>query len=284
MPLLRINKDFSTIMNNAMQRIENSEVLTEISRGGVARLLLAVFNEEFAKSHPDQPDGLYDILKRDLLQAYLSYATEDALDAIGNMLYCKRIVDEDDERYRWRISQQMLSLATSNEMAVRLACLSVPGVDDVVMRPFTHGTGSGSIYIINNDPNALPGLIEQVSTAARQAGAFGTRIEAFSPRFLKVAIRIRVFFFREVSDLDRELISNTIKIEVEDYLRKLNGGEELDVPYIKELVAKASDQILDQEIYYLTINNEPVLPVKQTCAWNERFIPTDLEEAVIISH
>ncbi len=266
-----------------MNRLANSEELSEISRGGVTRLLLAIFNEEFAKSSESNVDGFYDTLKKELVQAFLSYAGEDALDAIGYMMYCKRYVDEKDEPYRYRISQQLLSMATSNETAVRLACLSVPGVDDVIMKAYTHGTGSGSIYVINKDPAELPNLIKQVTTAARMVGGWGTRIDVFQPRFLNVEIRIRIIFYKDVSELDQNLIRGTAKISTEDYLASRNAGEPLDVKYIEEIVSKISLEISEVQIYYLTVNEETVLLVKQLCAWNERFIPTRKGNAVIIS-
>lgn len=280
--MLNIDKDYNVIMSNALARLENSPV-SGVSKGAVAKLLLAIFNEEFAKSQDSGVDGFYDILKREIVQAVLSKAVGGNLDAIGNMMDCVRNTLESDENYRWRISQQLKNLATANEVAVKLACLSVAGVDDVIMKPYTYGTGSGSIYVVTSTPSLLDSIVPLVQTAAAKAGAFGSRIEVFKPRLVEVIFRARVIFYKDTLTADQKLLRSAIKGTVESYINSLLPGAPLDVPWLKETIAKTSDRISETVIYELYIDGEPVLPVTQQCAWNERFVVSSEADAVVIS-
>lgn len=280
--MLLIDKDFNTIMNSALKRLENSKI-ARASKGEIARLLLAVFNEEFARGPDSNQDGFYDILKKEIVQAFLSYAMGSNLNAIGRMMNCIRNPEEEDTTYRWRISMQLRTLATANEMAIRLACLSVNGVDDVVLMPYTHGTGSGSIYIVSSNPEIIDDLIYPVQNAASAAGAFGNRIEVFKPRLLEVAIRMRLLFYKDTPEIDRHMLRSIVKSYIEDFINSLNIGNTFDIIEMKQTILRTNEQIAEVEIYYLTVNQDPVLAVKQHCAWNERFVESQEPSSIIVS-
>lgn len=278
MPLL-IQKTMDDLMQAAMARLAKTPI-TETGPGGVARLLLAVFNEQLATDAPDG-EGFYKKLEVAHAQAFLSTAEGQYLDLIGMLLNCKRLDGESDDDYRYRISKQTLTLAAANQTAIRLAALSVPGVKDVLMKPFTHGTGSGSLYVITDDPSQTASVIAQVQAAVDEVAAYGVRVHVFAPTTIPVEMRIRLIFDKKASEMEKKLIRNQATQALKDYINSRGPGEAIVINEIVQRVMQVSDLIFDIEILSMAVNHRPVLITNQTCAWNERFVESSRPGALV---
>ena len=122
--------------------------------GAVAKLFMNIVNKHIA--------NLYNTLTVNHLRAFVSTADGDALDAIGLLLQCFRLAGETDDNYRYRITQQCLVLATSNETAIRLTALTVDGVKDVVLKPYSMGAGSFTVIVLSDEDVTSTGILEAV--------------------------------------------------------------------------------------------------------------------------
>jgi uncharacterized phage protein gp47/JayE len=266
MPLL-IQKSMIELMQSAMSRLANTPI-SETSAGGIARLLLAVFNNQLASDS----DGLYKTLSTAHAQSFLSTADGGSLDLIGELLACAREVNEPDGDYRYRISKQTLTLASANATAIRLAALSVEGVKDVIMKPYTHGTGSGSLYVITDNPSQAALVLGQVQNAVEDVMAYGVRISTFSPLTLPVEIYARLIFDKKASDLDQRLVRNQATQALKDYVNSRGPGESLVINEMIQRLMQVSDLIHDVEIIRFSVSDRPVVVTNQSCIWNERFV------------
>lgn len=272
--LLLIDKSFDTLMAETLADLQNTSI--NDGPGGVARLLLSKVNEKLST--------FYDALQLKHTEAFLSKAKGPTLDLIGELLNCTRLPGESDEEYKYRIHQQPLSLEKANETAIRLAVLSVPGVVDVVMREFTHGTGSFSVYPILNDPYTWNAeLIAQIKQKIESVKAYGTRAVVMQPRLAYVELKGRLILDGKVSDMDKVLIQNDATQAVRQYINTLKPGEVLEIRKVINLVMNVSPYIMDVEIYHFMINNKAMLPVDQESAWNERFVEAPTPHSILFS-
>ena len=132
-------KTFEELKDEAT--VDLTSVGFSTSPGSIAKLFLNIVNKNIA--------NLYNTLTVNHLRAFVTTSDGEALDAIGVLLHCTRLKDETDDNYRYRITQQCLTLATSNETAVRLTALTVEGVEDVILKSaFSSSIIYGDVSII----------------------------------------------------------------------------------------------------------------------------------------
>lgn len=272
--LLPIDKSFEELMAKTMEELKKTP-LNHQSPGGVARLILAKMNEQLAE--------FYSILKTNHMSGVLSRATGNSVDLIGEILNCRRIGGELDENYKYRISQQTMTLARANETAIRLAALSVEGVEDVRLRPFTNGVGSFSVYVITGNPEPNPTLIERVKTAVRETQAYGIRAIILQPRIVEVELRARMVFSQRVSEPERNILRAQGTRIMRTHLNTLGPGDSLRVEMIRRELINLDEDILEIEFYHFIIKGQTRLFVAQEAAWNERFFESSKSNAVIIT-
>lgn len=269
--MILLDKTYEQIMEETLAELEGMGI-TERHAGGVARLLLSIINERL--------HTYYKTLKINHAQAFVSKAQGQFLDLIGELLDCHRQEGEDDETYRYRITKQIQVVASANYMAIRLAALSVEGVQDVMMKRFTHGTGSYSVYVVTAEPITPDETLNMVKEAIEEVQAFGVRGEVYRPNLLSVEMKVRLVFNKIVTDLERQLAIAQVQDELKKYVNSRNVGEPLDIRIINEIIKQIHNGIEEIIIFDYKINNRPVLPVTQTCAWNERFIESDKPNAI----
>lgn len=271
--MLQLDKSHVELNEISFRRLEKEGI--GVSAGKIAKLLLSILNETIST--------FYGELKNAHAQAFLSKAAGSSLDMIGEMLNCTRSDGEEDEEYRYRISKQSLTLASSNQTAVRLACLSVDGVDDVLIKPYTHGTGSFAVYVVSDTPQTPDSVIEDVKEALEKMKAYGIRAEAFSPKLLPVEMKARIIFDKKVVDLDRQMVRKQAEQLMKDYVNGLTVGETLSPTEIQKQVVRSHPDIVSVDTYLFRVNNRPCLLVEQEPSWNERFVQSSMPSAILVS-
>jgi hypothetical protein len=272
--LLLLDKSFSTLMNESLANLE-STAISNGGPGGTARLILAKVNSHLAT--------FYDTFTINHAQAFLSKAAGRSLELIGEVLNCVRFTNESDAEFKFRISNQSLSLERANETSIRLAILSVSGVRDVILKPFTHGTGSFSAYIVTNEADPTDSLLESVRQALVGVTAYGVKASVFKPRLAPVEIRVRLTFDQKVGDLDKTLIRNQMTQMARTYIATLKPGDQIVIKDLLKVMSAVSPSILNIEIYHFMIRNRPMLLVNQKTAWNERFTESSTAGSILVS-
>lgn len=272
--MILLYKSLDQIMQETLDELKGMGL--DSNPGSVTRLILNVVNKQLGT--------FYDTFTLNHAQAFVSKATGSFLDHIGLLLNCERLPAEahDDDSYRFRITKQIQVVASANEMAVRLAALSVDGVQEVQMRPFTHGSGSFSVYVISDSPVTPDFLLQQVQKKIDDVEAFGVRGVVYRPNMLPVQMHIRLIFKQTVSDLERKLAIAKAQENLKEYINSRNVGEAVSIGLIENEVKNVHEGITDMIIYNFKVKNRPALPVNQTCAWNERFIEADVPNALMV--
>lgn len=271
--LLIFDSSYNRLMEESLEALGDTQ-LTNKGPGSITRLLLGIVNKHVS--------DFYDTLKREHAQVFLSKASGVAVDNLGYMLNCTRKEGESDENYKYRITRQTLVLEAANETAVRLAALGVDGVVDVVMKPYTHGAGSFSVYPILDDPfdPDTQLVLRQMTLALDKVKGYGIRATVLEPRLARVELKGRISFGRALSDMDRLLIQDRVTQSVRRYVNSLMPGDLLRIGQVHRLVMDEDPSIADVEFYHFLIDNRAMLLVDQEPAWNTRYIEGNAQNAI----
>lgn len=265
-------KTFEELSQEATSDLEAVGFST--SPGGIAKLFMNIVNKNIA--------NLYNTLTINHLRAFVTTSDGAALDAIGKLLYCTRMDNETDDNYRYRITQQCLLLATSNETAIRLTALTVDGVSDVVLKPYSMGAGSFTVIILMDDNVDETGVIRAVHTKLLNVHGYGIRYNVVSPTLTYVKIKQHLYIKDTVSDIDKQEIKYNAQLALIDYLSNLSIGEDIVIDRITQIIMNVSENIIEESNIEFYINGEKALYVNQTCRWFERFIVSTEEDNVVI--
>lgn len=242
--------------------------------GGIAKLFLNIVNKNVA--------NLYTTLTVNHLRAFVTTSDGDALDAIGVLLQCSRLKGETDDNYRYRITQQCLTLAKANETAVRLTTLICDGVTDVVLRPYSMGAGTFTVIILVDpiyDPQVV---IEDVRTKLKDVHGYGIRYNVVTPELTFIKIKQRLFIKDSESDATKQEIRYNAQHTLSEYLNSLKVGEDIIIDKITQLLMNVHGSIVEEANVDFYINGDKALYVNQSCRWFERFALAPETDSVII--
>lgn len=265
-------KTFEELKEESTTDLEASGFSTDA--GSIAKLFMNIVNSNIS--------NLYETLTVNHLRAFVTTSSGDALDAIGVLLQCTRLDDETDDNYRYRITQQCLVLASSNETAIRLTCLTVDGVKDVVPKPYAMGAGSFTVIILSDEDVTSTDILTNVETKLQKVHGYGIRYKAVSPTLNYIKIKHRVYLKDSLPDTEKQEIRYNVQIALSDYFSNLSVGDDIIVDKITQAVMNVSSDIIEEANIELYINGEKAIYVNQSCRWFERFILSTETDAVIV--
>jgi uncharacterized phage protein gp47/JayE len=150
---------------------------------------------------------------------------------------------ESDANFRFRLSKQVLGAETGNSTAIRLACLSVPGVADIVFMPFFRGVGTFDVLIKSISPSVSQNLINDVRQALFFVAAQGVSYSIRGPKETGVSMTISVILKEGINSSGQTNLINNIQTVMFDYIDNLDIGEELIINEIVQRVMAVDDNI-----------------------------------------
>lgn len=263
-------KTLEELQNDALERLKNTPI-SDPGHGSIVRLLLAAVNSVLAE--------YYERLGIVHYNSFVSTASGEFLDLLGDIVHCKRLPNEPDDEYRYRISQQALSDATANVTAIRLAALSVEGVKDVLIHEFALGTGSCALYVIADDPEQYDAIVESVRQNVEEVRACGVRVEVLKPKLIPVGLKIAVIFKGNANEMDKQYISTLIEQSAADYVNSLYPGQALIISNLQSTIAtliesdhNIADLVAEVRIFAMTRDGKEIDVGDLYCRWNERIV------------
>ncbi len=155
---------------------------------------------------------------------------------------------EDDNNFRYRIVNATKSAAKANEMAVRLACLSVPGVSDVMIRNYEYGIGTFGVYIISESPIISDGILKAAQEAINNVQSLGIRGIATPPDYKSCGMNIVLEFYPNTPAGDKDNIVNSAVEIVIGYVNNIPLGQPLIYNEMIQRIMDISDKIKDVNI------------------------------------
>jgi len=248
------------LTSSQIRGLRENTPITNFSAGSRARAILELINDDISEFE--------NRLSLNTALSFVSQANGRFLDMIGELLSCERRPDEGDEGFRYRIVNHVHTVAGANETALRLACLSVDGVRDIKLVPYTHGTGSFSVYVVPEDSNYLNEAIDGVSNAVEEIKAYGIKGNVLSPKIIPVQISVRLIT-KPMTD-SRGLI-NDVRFAIRYYFESRDLGQNLIINELVNSIMNVSNDIIDIQIYDLYLGNKKVLVQNQDIHWDEKF-------------
>lgn len=265
------NKDFKSICIETEKRLKEQGFST--TPGSVTKLFSDIINKNISE--------FYETLSANHIQNFVTTATGDYLDAIGMMLNCSRNTDEADDDYRKRICNQVLTFAKANETSIRLAVLAVDGVEDVVLKKYSHGPGSITVVPVTNSLSY--NAVSAVETALRDIVSCGEKVIVKQPSYKYVKINISLSIVLSTYDTQKQTIYTEVREAIIKYINSLNIGEAIILNELTQRIMQVDDRIINYSCSSFSINNKKCLFINQGCRWDEKYVISPDLNSVVVS-
>lgn len=247
------------ILNEMMQELEASTGINDFSPGSVARSLLEIIARKIYLGYNDL--NVYGS------QVFLSTSSDYYLDLIGSWLDCQRNGDGNDS-YKYRIANRVYEVASSNELAIKFACLSIAGVKDIIITKYTHGSGSFSVHVITDEVDPPQTVLDQVKIAVDKVKAEGIRAVITKPTPMPIDVSYSIKTNGRTSS--SESLEFQIKSSLKNYIDYLGTGAEMS---IQQVISKALENSFVTQAFLSSfrINDESIiLRESYKFEWDER--------------
>lgn len=264
------NKDFNNLCKETEEELRSQGFST--TPGSIAKLFADIINKNIS--------GFYDTLSINHIQAFVTTATGEYLDSIGTLLNCIREMNEVDEDYRKRICNQTLSMSKANETAIRLAVLSCDGVDDVVLKKYSHGPGS--LTVIPICKRISENNISQVEMALSDVVSFGEKLVVKNPILKYIKMSISLTFTVSADDTIKQSIAVGVRQAVIKYINSLKVGDTFIINELTQRIMEVDDRIIDYGCSVFKVNNQNCLYINQGCRWDEKFVISPDANAITV--
>lgn len=271
--MLILNKDFKNIQKKAEEYFQ--EVGISVTPGGIAKLFSSIINSEISE--------FYETLSVYHLQCFVSTATGTYLEHIGKLLNCDRKEKETDDNYRFRITNQVLSVASANKASIKLAALSVDGVDSVVLVPFSKGAGSFDLFVVNNNGELNDKVINNVKNEVVKVIGYGINCNVSEPRYKKVEISIKLLYKNSVQYIDTDEINDKVRKNIHNYINSLEIGEELILNKLNSIIMSSDKNIANFICESFKINGVKCAFTNQYLKINEKFVANNNYNSIIVN-
>ena len=282
--ILISNKDFSSLSETTMERLNAAGFTT--TPGGIAKLFADILNKNIS--------DFYDTLTINHMQAFITTATGEFLDAIGVLLNCVRKTDETDEDYRNRITHQVLSLSMANETAIRLTVLQVDGVEDVILKRYSHGPGSFTVVPLINVSYEVAAVLKAVEEAVLKVCSYGEKVVVKAPTIKYVKMTVSLIFSINTTDVERQNTAVAVRENIISYINSLSAGSPFLVNELTQRIMNMESSITGQSYDYskdkiinyscadFKINNQTCLLINQGARWDEKFAVSPDTNAITV--
>jgi uncharacterized phage protein gp47/JayE len=241
---------------------ENTK-LNYFGTGSIVRAFIDIISECIGE--------FYDRLDFNLTNQFVSTASGSFLDLIGDLLSCKRSINESDDNYRFRVANQVYSARTSNEIAVRLACLSIPNVKNIILKEYITGAGSFAVYVDVVDRNVQDATVAAVNNAVQEVKAFGVNGRAVLPEQIPVNLKVKLTYVKELSQQEKQFIIIKVTENLRQYLDNLGIGETVSGEKIFFNIFESSNDINTADITSFEIGGDQYTVTSIQPRWNQQF-------------
>lgn len=262
-------KSQEEVSERLVSGLRKKTAITNLDPGTIARALVDIISEEFG--------DFYKELELTTTMGFVSTAKGQFLDMIGALVNCARVSGETDTNYRSRIVNQVFVIAGANETSIRLKILSLPTVKNIIMKEFTRGTGSFSVYVITDDLVTPQSVLNQVESVLREAKAAGIYSDVKTPILIPIELKVRLIFDDKVSDIEKTSIRQTAKQNVKHYVDNIGLGGNFIVNEVVRTVMDSSNKIIDTDLYSMKVNDMTQFVRNFQVNWDQRIVINQIE-------
>lgn len=242
-----MKKTRDEIVVDILGRFEEGTEIINTNPGSIVRTFSEVMAEEMGQ--------FYSEMNLVSTMAFVSTAKGNFLDLLGAILNCTRLQGEIDENFRLRITEQVYVIAGGNETAIRLKLLELESVKDVVLVPFTRGSGSFTAYIITDEMETSEATIQAASLIVEKAKSYGVYATVKRPVLIYVNLGVRLLFEEGATLAQRSSITENVRTALKSYADNIEiGGKFITIEALR-VMKNASEAIVDINIEEMYVNN-----------------------------
>lgn len=254
-------KSEQEMLEEMMADLQAKTGINDFSPGSIARSLLEVINKKLHTAYKD-----LDIYAS---MIFLSHSTGSYLDLIGKLFNCSRDGDT-DENYRYRIANQVFTAATANKTALRLKCLSIPRVKDVIFTEYTSGSGSFTVHVITDEIDTPDEVIKEVEEVINAYKAHGIKAIVTKPRPVAIDLEFSITLTNKGKYDSVDSITSELESKIQDYIDSIGLGASISLQKIISIVSlhNSIDQVF---LSSFKVGDEDVtIRDKYNLEWDER--------------
>lgn len=180
---------------------------------------------------------------------------------------------ESDSNYRYRVSNAILNYERANEISIRLAALSVPGIADVSIYDNRSGVGTFDVLVIPVG-NVVPReAINAVRSAVRAVKAVGVLGSIRQPDYVPLELNIRLTFTAGTTDAEKADTRRDVVSSLLVYIGQVPLGGTFILNEMRQRVMETSDKIRDMETLCYIFRRRPQLLRNFQLEDNELLLP-----------
>lgn len=166
---------------------------------------------------------------------------------------------EDDDDYRYRINIELQSKGGAAEADLRLAILTVPGIQDVV---FARQAGTYIAYIYGVSQVASPALLQACQTQLNNVTAFPLVGTAVAPDLVGISLSTTLTFIAGATSAEQQNAIAAASSAAANYINNLATGATFVINEVASQILNADTNILDI--------GQPNKPLSNIYIWRDR--------------
>ena len=177
-------------------------------------------------------EDMYNLIEENKNPYLFTNTSGSDLDSLGYWVNLPRNIDEDDDHYKYRLKDWLLTSESSNTRAIENSLLSPEYSSNIQYVPYTHGAGTGTCYVIPKvyEEETIAAALKEACELLKNVVSPSLYIEYIVPAILGV----RLECFIAVSG-DMSSIKSNITSRIKDYINGIAPDERLEIGRIVRL-------------------------------------------------
>ena len=154
------------------------------------------------------------------------------LDSLGYWVNLTREEGETDEHYKYRLKDWLLTTEASNTTAITNSLLNPEYASNIQYVPYTHGSGTGTCYIIPKvyEEDVISSALEEAADLLKDVISPSLYVEYIVPSIR--GVKLNCFL---VVTGDEDNIKSNIATKIKDYVNAIAPGDYLEAGEIIRL-------------------------------------------------
>lgn len=239
-------KSAQEVQQDIQKRFEDT-IKDTIKEGSVIDMYNSAISEEIG--------DIYDEIEKNKTPHIWSNLEGETLDWTGAWTNLPRKIGESDTNYRYRLKHWTKSNEASNTIAIQNAIMTMQYASNVDYQPYTHGSGTGTCYIIPKEYTAdtIMKALEETKDAVKQAASPSLYVEYIIPTVRSVKFEIYI----QSEDGDLDVIKHSLETDIAQYVNTIPPKDYLSVGDINRM--GINEPFVDYfSVVSLLIDNNPV--------------------------
>ena len=131
---------------------------------------------------------------------------------------------EDDDSLRFRISNHYAALASSNETALKMRALTVPGVLDVKLIPNYYGIGTAAVFVFGAEDESNTRMIQMVQEKIGDMQTAGLKIQAEAGVAVKFDFKITMHTKEALTATEKKIAKRGVLMALNQFFARSSSS------------------------------------------------------------